>query len=81
MQTIERTRNKDHSTNTHASGELARLRAENAMLLTAVASANAALTAAPSWHEGHRTVQRLLRNALDRVCGRTRPKIPVRRVA
>lgn len=80
METIERTRNHDPLPAASAASEVARLRAQNAMLLAAIASANAALAAAPSWHEMHRTAQKVLRTALNEAGAACRPQVPVRRV-
>lgn len=80
MKTIERTRAHDRHP-TDSVGEVERLRAQNAMLLAAIASANAAMAAAPSWHEMHRTAQKMLRTALNEAATGSRPQLPQRRLA
>ena len=81
MKTIERTRCNDHHAAANVVGEVERLRAQNAMLLAAIASANAAMAAAPSWHEMHRTAQKMLRTALNEAGSTSRPQLPPRRLA
>ncbi|ATE61151.1 hypothetical protein CCZ27_15480 [Thauera sinica] len=80
MEAIERTRTHDRTPAGRVAGEIERLRAQNAALLAAIASANAAMTAAPSWHEMHRTAQKVLRAALAEAGAAQRPQTPVRRV-
>ena len=80
METIERTRTHDHTPAKKSASEVERLRAQNAILLAAIASATAAMSAAPSWHEMHRSAQKVLRVALNEVGGTERQQPPVRRV-
>ena len=81
MKAIERTHAHDRHPTASLAGEVERLRAQNAMLLAALASANAAMSAAPSWHEMHRTAQKMLRTALNEAGTGSRPHLPQRRLA
>ncbi|TAH51514.1 MAG: hypothetical protein EYC67_01585 [Betaproteobacteria bacterium] len=80
MESIERTRTCDQTPAAKSASEVERLRKQNAILLAAIASASAAMTAAPSWHEMHRSAQKVLRVALDEAGAAERPQAPVRRV-
>ena len=63
LHTITRQRRNTHS----AENELARLRAENRLLRSAVAEASEALTEAPLWHLQHRVARNILIDAKEEV--------------
>ena len=75
METIERTRT------TKSGNDIERLRAQNALLLAAIASASAAMTAAPNWHEAHRNAHKTLQVALGKVDVATQAQVPPLRTA
>lgn len=70
METTERTRTEK------TTSDIDRLRAQNALLLAAIASASAAMTAAPSWHEAHRSAHKTLQVALGKVDAATKAQVP-----
>jgi hypothetical protein len=81
METIERTRSNTPSNAGKPANEVERLRAQNAILLAAIASASAAMTSAPNWHEMHRSAHKVLQVALNHVDAAPKLEVPPRKLA
>lgn len=64
MNITEQTRTGQTGAEAENALEIDRLRAQNAVLLQSIATANAAMTSAPSWHEMHRSAQQALQAAM-----------------
>jgi hypothetical protein len=65
MKTIDRMRMAQGTSDEDNTLEIERLRAQNAILMQSIATANAAMTSAPSWHEMHRSAQQALQAAMN----------------
>ena len=65
MKTIDRMRMAQGASDEDSALEIERLRAQNAILMQSIATANAAMTSAQRWHEMHRSAQQAVEAAVN----------------